>query len=398
MFGHRQMTRKTPHRSHHGRHIIQTHINFENFVFVIIVIIVITSTRNSSMAILSYISATSTTPPLPQDQSPNSRLPTKIILPNKKPEKWSTGVAPGEYGGPPTTTKLRKYWGGEKEDPITSTDLIWNRDFMDQMKKLFDSPDDSSLDPSPSKEESSGFLSFSRVMSLDSMDVDLSKELAVSSKPVVKDLLDTSKLEAKKQMSKASVSPKWKLAPTRREQEKWDRATKAATGGSDVMFRELRRPRGDPEVQAAKDREQYFKLKNKIQVLTLGIGGVGLVSAYISYTPEIALSFGAGLMGSLAYMRMLGNSVDAMADGARGVVKGAANQPRLLVPVVLVMIFNRWNAILVPDYGFMHLELIPMLVGFFTYKIATFFQAIEEAISITTQKPESSSHDIEASD
>ncbi|CAL9235056.1 unnamed protein product [Arabidopsis halleri] len=350
------------------------------------------------MAILSYISATSTTPPIPQDQSPNSRLPTKIILANKKPEKWSTGVAPGEYGGPPTTTKLRKYWGGEKEDPITSTDLIWNRDFMDQMKKLFDSPDDSSLDPSPSKEESSGFLSFSRVMSLDSMDVDLSKELAVSSKPVVKDLLDTSKLEAKKQMSKAIVSPKWKLAPTRREQEKWDKATKAATGGSEVMFRELRRPRGDPEVQAAKDREQYFKLKNKIQVLTLGIGGVGLVSAYISYTPEIALSFGAGLMGSLAYMRMLGNSVDAMADGARGVVKGAANQPRLLVPVVLVMIFNRWNAILVPDYGFMHLELIPMLVGFFTYKIATFFQAIEEAISITTQKPESSSPDIEASD
>lgn len=54
--------------------------------------------------------------------------------------------------------------------------------------------------------------------------------------------------------------------------------------------------------------------------------------------------------------------------------------------------------ILVPEYGFMHLELIPMLVGFFTYKIATFFQAIEEAISITTQKPESSSPDIEASD
>jgi len=106
------------------------------------------------MAILSYISATSTTPPIPQDQSPNSRLPTKIILPNKKPEKWSTGVAPGEYGGPPTTTKLRKYWGGEKEDPITSTDLIWNRDFMDQMKKLFDDPNDSSLDPSPSKVQS----------------------------------------------------------------------------------------------------------------------------------------------------------------------------------------------------------------------------------------------------
>lgn len=27
-------------------------------------------------------------------------------------------------------------------------------------------------------------------------------------------------------------SPRWKLAPTRHEQEKWDRAYKAATGGS----------------------------------------------------------------------------------------------------------------------------------------------------------------------
>ncbi|KAK6919187.1 hypothetical protein RJ641_017609 [Dillenia turbinata] len=65
---------------------------------------------------------------------------------------------------------------------------------------------------------------------------------------------------------------------------------------------------------------------------------------------------------------------------------GAIAQPRLLVPVVLVMIYNRWNEILVPDYGFMHFELIPMLVGFFTYKIATFIQAIEDAIPSVGKK------------
>lgn len=98
------------------------------------------------------------------------------------------------------------------------------------------------------------------------------------------------------------------------------------------MFREIRKPRGDPEVLAAQSREQYFKvlscsmwkcppilhlstfvyflcffaltisdyssfsnpmflllqLKKRLQILTLGIGGVGLVSAYISYSPEIA--------------------------------------------------------------------------------------------------------------
>jgi len=87
-------------------------------------------------------------------------------------------------------------------------------------------------------------------------------------------------------------------------------------------------------------------------------------------------------------MRMLGTSVDSMADGAKGLVKGAAAQPRLLVPVALVMIYNRWNGILVPEYGYMHLELIPMLVGFFTYKIATFVQAIEEALTVVGKETE----------
>lgn len=44
--------------------------------------------------------------------------------------------------------------------------------------------------------------------------------------------------------------------------------------------------------------------------------------------------------------------------------------------------------IVVPEYGLMHLELIPMLVGFFTYKIATFAQAIEEALTVAGPKTE----------
>nr|GEW49659.1 ATP synthase protein I-related protein [Tanacetum cinerariifolium] len=228
------------------------------------------------------------------------------------------------------------------------------------------------------QEEPSGFLSFNRVMSLDSMDVDLSKELTKSSNPIIE-----KQVEAAQAANIPSV--KWRPAPTRREQDKWDRAAKAATGGSDVMFRELRKPKGDPKVLAAKSREQYLKLKTKLQTLTVAIGGVGLVSAYISYTPEITASFGAGLVGSLVYMRMLGNSMDGMAGGARGAIKGAIGQPRLLVPVALVMIYNRWNGIVAPEYGLMHLELIPMLVGFFTYKIATFTQAIEEAITVVSE-------------
>ncbi|ONK79244.1 uncharacterized protein A4U43_C01F4390 [Asparagus officinalis] len=261
---------------------------------------------------------------------------------------------------------------------------------MDRMKKLI-TDDQASTNPISSLKEdtSSGFLSLNRSMSLDSLDIDLSKELKAPPKPVLEQQVEAARRGLSVSQSSEGVSsPRWRLVPTRREQAKWDRANRAATGGTDVMLRESKRPPGDPKVFAAQAREDYFKLKNRLQLLTLGIGGVGVVSAYVSYTPEIAASFGAGLLGSLVYIRMLGNTVDSMADGARGLMKGAAGQPRLLVPVVLVMLYNRWNGILVPDYGFMHLELIPMLVGFFTYKIATFTQAIQEAVVVVDKKTE----------
>nr|XP_029121079.1 protein CONSERVED ONLY IN THE GREEN LINEAGE 160, chloroplastic isoform X2 [Elaeis guineensis] len=300
---------------------------------------------------------------VPASDDPSLSVPsprqTKVVLPKKKPLKWSTGVAPGEYGGPPTTTKLRKYWGGHgDEDPVTATDdFIWNKDFLGRMQRLLREDKASpNLPPPVEEEQSSGFLSLNRAMSLDSVEIDLSKELRPPPKPVLEQQVEAARrgISATEILNDAS-SPRWRFVPTRREQAKWDRATKAATGGSDVVLRESRRERGDPKILAAQAREQYLKLKWKLQLLTLGIGGIGVVSAYFSYSPETA-------------------------------ARGAVAQPRLLVPVALVMIYNRWNEILVPDHGFMHLQLIPMLVGFFTYKIATFVQAIEDAVNVVEKR------------
>ncbi|XP_024185424.1 protein CONSERVED ONLY IN THE GREEN LINEAGE 160, chloroplastic isoform X2 [Rosa chinensis] len=255
------------------------------------------------MAILNYyLSVTSTATPISPDSSSASQpVPdprqSKILLPKKKPQKWSTGMAPGEYGGPPTTTKLRKYWGGDV-DPLESDDFMWNKEFVDRMKKLIQGPDDTSTQVAPAKEVPSGFLSLNRVMSLDSLEVDLSKQLTAS--PAQPELQQH--VEATPQSLK-STAIKWRHAPTRREQDKWARATKAATGGSEVMFREARRSKEDPKVVAEQYRKQYFKLKKRLQVLTLGIGGVGLVSAYVSYSPEIAARYVQIRVCSLIYTK-----------------------------------------------------------------------------------------------
>jgi hypothetical protein len=105
------------------------------------------------MGVLSYISVNSAATPISQDP-PNTPVPnprqTKVILPNKKPLKWSTGMAPGDYGGPPTTTKLRKYWGGEEEDPLSSDDFMWNKDFMGRFQRLVKN-NESSIEATPIK-------------------------------------------------------------------------------------------------------------------------------------------------------------------------------------------------------------------------------------------------------
>lgn len=44
----------------------------------------------------------------------------------------------------------------------------------------------------------------------------------------------------------------------------------------------------DPFGSASNYFHSVLQLKKKLQFLTLGIGGIGVISAYISYTPEIA--------------------------------------------------------------------------------------------------------------
>lgn len=62
-------------------------------------------------------------------------------------------------------------------------------------------------------------------------------------------------------------------------------------------------------------------------------------------------------------------------------------KPRILVKLCFNCLTRLFQCrILVPEYGIMHLELIPMLVGFFTYKMATFAQAIEEVITVASKK------------
>lgn len=57
---------------------------------------------------------------------------------------------------------------------------------------------------------------------------------------------------------------------------------------------------------------------------------------------DVAASYGVGAVGGLIYLRLLNKSIDSVGVG----LGGALGQPRLLIPVILALGYNRWAAVI----------------------------------------------------
>lgn len=152
-------------------------------------------------------------------------------------------------------------------------------------------------------------------------------------------------------------------APARWELKRLERTNKFATRAVAVAPTS---PEEEAQLRAAVEEEQrrYEELKQELSLWTAGLTAACFAATYAFYTKEIAASYGVGALGGYLYLRLLNKSVDSLGTGGAG---GALGQPRLLIPVILVLAFNRWNQLKADEVG-LHLQLLPMLLGFFTYK------------------------------
>lgn len=66
------------------------------------------------------------------------------------------------------------------------------------------------------------------------------------------------------------------------------------------------------------------------------------------------------------YVTPINNRVDGLTKDAPS-AGSLAGQPRLLIPIILALSYNRWNTLASEEIG-ITLQLLPILVGFFTYK------------------------------
>jgi ATP synthase protein I len=139
--------------------------------------------------------------------------------------------------------------------------------------------------------------------------------------------LSSYKFNVDKTTESGSKKVRWRLAPTRREQDKWNRVAKAATddnisnffiyilkywllstGCSMIRYStlwsgcfffiityvnlnlfhcDIDQNHISKFVNYVSKLNLDFQLKKRLQELALGIGDVGLVSSYLSYSPEI---------------------------------------------------------------------------------------------------------------
>ncbi|KAG2493998.1 hypothetical protein HYH03_007925 [Edaphochlamys debaryana] len=334
--------------------------------------------------------------PEPQQSSENgsdnkestSGRSSEVVNPNLKLPKL------GYFALADTKAEVYSRAGSEKFDPAKrggryQPEFIWNTDWQTALQReesLRRKVEEAKLRP---KEPSSGFLSLSRVAELDRMDVDLSDALR-RKKQEEEELRQA--MAAKREAAEAQVRQR-QAARASAQQAQAAAQAAAARDGRVVpasMFTrkeaaKLRRVSGSaartavmvevPALDAEKmrlaeeERKRYDQVKVDQQVWTLLFSMAGFAMTYASYTQDVAFSYVVGALGGFAYLRLLSKSVDAMGGGGDGLAGGMASQPRLLIPVILGLGYNRFNQLYADQLG-VHLELLPMLVGFFTYKLA----------------------------
>lgn len=147
---------------------------------------------------------------------------------------------------------------------------------------------------------------------------------------------------------------------TQREAKTWDRSGRYARKAP-VSPSPSSAAAADMEERVQAEQERYEQLKLELQTWSLGLTALCLGSTFVFYGRDVAASYAIGALGGLLYLRSLSRSMDSFGVG------GVGGGPRLLIPVILALAYNRYNTLVAESSG-IYLQLLPMLAGFFTYK------------------------------
>ncbi|MCS6958535.1 MAG: hypothetical protein RMK91_00600 [Pseudanabaenaceae cyanobacterium SKYGB_i_bin29] len=120
-------------------------------------------------------------------------------------------------------------------------------------------------------------------------------------------------------------------------------------------------------LEAIDEERSYAVLKAHILGIMLVLSGIVTITLVLVYGIDMGLSYGVGACSGVVYWRMLERSVDRLSKEPKGWQFGS---PRLAVFVAVMIVALRWDK----------LAVLPVFLGFLTYKGAILLYAIYDFI------------------
>ena len=111
--------------------------------------------------------------------------------------------------------------------------------------------------------------------------------------------------------------------------------------------------------------DDYYKLQQRLLVITCVFSWIIFVSVIFAYSWHIALNYLLGACTGVVYLRMLSKRVAQLGQGSRNLGSG-----RLAIVAALILVASQWS----------QLEILPVFLGFLTYKAALIGYTIWSAI------------------
>ena len=265
------------------------------------------------------------------------------------------------------------------------------------------------------KKSNSG-LGFGRVNMMDDLSVDIGqqvREIEKKKKEEAKERAERGKrlnaldlATTDKGNSKYNLDG-WNYAPTKAERSRWanewakaERAKAAKNPSYRPMSRQMlnrtikdsdwkmrneadKKTQETPtELQLRRRKEDEMRLEQSKRDLFTGTAGLcvagGVGAVFAGSNASVLASWALGSFGSLLYVRLLSQKADSQG--------GQGGPPTILVPVVLFIALNRFNALGGADFTGVTLTPIPMLLAFFSYKPASLFQGVRDLVADENEK------------